>query len=97
MTTLASSAFTVTVGSAYWIKAKISGSTLQAKIWLDGTGEPAYTLSATDSTYASGGIGIVGQASANLKFDHFLATDGSGGGPVVMPPNYGYFPKTLIW
>jgi hypothetical protein len=77
LTSLNSSAFTVTVGNAYWIKSKISGSTIQAKMWLDGTSEPAYSLSATDATYSSGGIGIVGRADGgNLQFDHFLATDG---------------------
>lgn len=95
LTSLASSAFPVTATSAYWVKAKISSGTIQAKIWLDGTGEPAYSLSASDSTYTSGGIGVIGNASANLKFDHFLATDGAAGG-AVMPPNY--FPKSyMIW
>lgn len=72
------SAFTVTVGTAVWIRGQINGSTLMGKIWT--TSEPgSWTISSSvgTNTISSGGFGVVGAANSNLKFDSFTATDGS--------------------
>ena len=45
----------------YWIRFRIEGSLLRAKIWQDGTAEPSgWTLETIDDTYASGRAGILG-------------------------------------
>lgn len=74
------SSFTPVVGNSYWVRGQINGSTLMGKIWADGSGEPGtWTISASVGTHtiASGGIGVVGAANSNLKFDNFSATDGT--------------------
>jgi prepilin-type N-terminal cleavage/methylation domain-containing protein len=45
---------TLTPGTAYYGRFYLVGTTLQAKYWAAGTAEPAWMLTATDSTYASG-------------------------------------------
>ncbi|SRR5579871_2823585 len=59
-TTLTSSAFTTNTGTKYWLRGRVQGTNLRAKVWLDGTSEPGgWTLSTTDSSIsAASGFGI---------------------------------------
>lgn len=71
------SAFTVTVGSAYHVRGQINSGTLMGKIWLDGSAEPgSWTISASvgTNTITTGGYGILGNANNNLKFDNFIVS-----------------------
>jgi hypothetical protein len=81
-TDLFTTAFTVTAGSLYWIRFRAIGTHLAAKVWADGSGEPAsFTLSGTDSSItAAGGFGLTINASSTgttWDFDSFTVTDGT--------------------
>lgn len=53
-------AITHAINTFYWIKLNFSAGVLQAKGWLDGTGEPGYQLTATDLTAVLQKPGTVG-------------------------------------
>lgn len=86
---------TLTVGSWYWIRFQLVGSTLRVKLWADGTGEPStWALSVVDTTYASGtGVGVHGRANAgntnlpSVLWDDFSATVTAVGLPIVVTPS----------
>src|SRR6266568_4634402 len=76
---IASTAFTANAGTFYWLRATVQGSTLQAKIWQDGSGEPGtWTLTATDTSISGpGGFGIsvlLGASGNTDTFDNFSMT-----------------------
>lgn len=86
-TSLVSATFSWSAGTSYTIRFQYgvaTSTTLRAKIWQTGTGEPgSWTVSITDSTLsAGGGFGIcmapVNGSSGDL-FDTFSATDGATG------------------
>lgn len=56
VTPTTNTAFTaMTLGTVYWVRFQINGTTLQAKIWADGSTEPgAFQFVATDSSITSG-------------------------------------------
>jgi hypothetical protein len=61
---------TYTAGADYKTKISVIGSLIKAKVWLASAAEPnAWTLEATDDTYASGGIDIslLSGATANNR------------------------------
>jgi pectate lyase len=79
-TTLVSAPATVSVGAWHTVRLEAFGSTLRG--FLGG----AEVLSATDSTFASGRIGL-GTLYASATFDDVLVTDVPGpGGPPPPPP-----------
>ncbi|WP_377271933.1 hypothetical protein [Peterkaempfera sp. SMS 1(5)a] len=56
-------------GTTYWLRFQAIGSTLQAKSWPDGTPEPEWQISATDTSLTSAGSllvwSMVGASSTN--------------------------------
>lgn len=77
-TLLAKASYTATAGKGYYVKGRISSGVLYGKIWADTASEPgSWMLTANTTTITSGGYGVLGAASNNLKFDHFTATDGT--------------------
>ncbi|ONI84001.1 pectate lyase [Saccharothrix sp. ALI-22-I] len=95
LTTLASAPATVTVGTWYTLRLEVFGSTLRG--FLDGT----QVVTATDTTFASGRIGLASYYAA-ASFDDVLVTDVAGpGGPTTStttttttPPQPGTCPTT---
>lgn len=56
---------TLEAGDYAWLRARVSGTTLNARIWKDGDSEPdAWQLTTTDATLADGALGYLVQASA---------------------------------
>src|SRR5579871_1037587 len=87
-TGLASGSFTVTANTYYWFKLLCSGSSLFAKIWADGSAEPAaWTLTATDTSITSGGYGVLANTNSGtgISFDHFSASDPTGAATYTLP------------
>ncbi len=67
------------INSYWWIRAVVSGSTLQARAWADGQSEPgAYQFTATDSSIsAAGQYGLSTYAGTLVNFDSLTITDNS--------------------
>jgi hypothetical protein len=88
-TTLASTAFSGSNNTYYWIRFSAFGNLLAAKIWQDGSTEPAaWTLSIADATFSSGQYGVRGAVPAGVTVSFFSVEvdsvprnicDGSGG------------------
>lgn len=71
-----SGAFTMTVGTFYWFRFRCQGTTIEGKVWQDGTNEPgSWTVSTTDSSLASGGFALLGNTGtgSGVQYDHFTA------------------------
>lgn len=81
--TIATTPWTPTVGTFYWIRFDVQGSTLQARFWQDGTSEPStWNLTVTDTTYASAGsagLYAFGSTATGVQFDSFTV------GPLSAP------------
>lgn len=75
-TTLATVPFSATAGTAYSIRFRIVGTTLNAKAWATGSAEPSnWMTTATDSSLSSGQCGLRIQSfSATTTITSFLAT-----------------------
>lgn len=76
--TLASAVFSYSAGTAYNMRVLQIGSTILAKVWLGSSAEPsAWTVSATDSSFASGkfGCGTDTVVATNSTFNNFIITD----------------------
>ncbi len=59
--------FTFTVGTYYWARMQIEGSSLRFKLWQDGTTEPTIWLAdTTDTAFASAGYAAIGAQVAGL-------------------------------
>jgi hypothetical protein len=75
--TVAGASFSVAAGVKHWIRFRVQGTTLQAKIWLDGTSEPAaWTVTGTDASLGSGACGLRAATTSNTAqsvFSSFLA------------------------
>lgn len=75
--------FTMTPGTAYWFRLRISkesGVNLLGKIWQDGTAEPPAWVTTTSDTAVtgSGGFAVLGNtnvSSTGILFDNFMAAD----------------------
>ena len=84
--TLAETTQTWASGTAYKVRFKAVGSTLQAKIWTGSTEPPAWTFTATDTAYGSGRSALTidnwdsGQAK-NVTFDDYT---------LALPADIGY-------
>ncbi len=75
--TLRSTSVAGNAGSFYWLHFRIVGTSLYGNMWQNGLSEqPGWLLTVTDSTFASGGIGIScslnGTGSSTDKFDSLL-------------------------
>jgi hypothetical protein len=80
-TILGFQSFSFTINTFYWLAFRLTGSTLQAKAWQDGTTEPTtWNLTRTDTTYTGAGpFGIFSNPSSfttGIKFDSFFVQDG---------------------
>ncbi|GAC1619191.1 MAG: hypothetical protein NVS4B7_11470 [Ktedonobacteraceae bacterium] len=75
-TFVATAAFSAKAGTAYTIRFQVTGSTLNAKVWVKGTTEPSnWTITASDTSLASGYCGIrVLTQSGTATFTSFKAT-----------------------
>jgi hypothetical protein len=63
-----------------WMRLYINGTTLRAKVWLDGDDEPAsWQIDTTDSAHASGYVGVY--SSYDSYFDWFGVGTGGDGVP----------------
>lgn len=78
--------FTVSTNTNYWLKLRIVGSNLYAKVWAASGSEPStWTLTATDSTYTSAGrYGLIAGPTATgqtISYSNYqLSTVQTGGG-----------------
>jgi CSLREA domain-containing protein len=85
-------------GTSWWIRLRALGTTISAKFWRDGTTEPAaWTVSATDSYWASGvpaaGVYSGSTSSPTTSFDNLDVTDLNSSSPPPPPTVPG--PPTL--
>lgn len=79
-TDLFTTSFTVSTATYYWVRFRIVGSNLYARVWADGGSEPGtWTLTGTDSSITgSGGFGLTINANntnSTWDFDSFTVTD----------------------
>lgn len=100
ITSLGTFNFTVSASSSYWVRGVAQGTTISAKIWLDGNAEPGSPqVSVTDASFSSGQYGVLGKASTNEQFDQFTVTDNQAA--ATNTPNYmsgGYGQNAfMIW
>jgi hypothetical protein len=82
-TNLFTASFTQTANTYYWLRFRCVGSSLYAKVWADGSGEPAsWTISGTDTSItATGNFGLhtnSGSSTTTWDFDSFTVTDSVG-------------------
>lgn len=57
-------------GEYAWLRARVSGTTLNARIWKDGDSEPgSWQLTTTDATLADGALGYAVQAGFSVARD----------------------------
>ncbi len=93
-TQLAAVAFTATVGTFYWLRFRVTGTILLAKVWQDGTAEPpGWTIQTSDASLAAGaGFGICGSAATAtaIQCDSFFVTDYIDGEPYVLSTALAY-------
>ena len=86
-TNLATSAsFAPAVNTWYWLRFRVNGTTLQAKLWLEGDVEPSsWTLSTTDSSISAAGWVGVGNftASGTRDIDFFSVGTNGDTAPLV--------------
>jgi hypothetical protein len=76
LTQLGTVAFTTVAGSFYWVRFRVTGSSLMARVWLNGNTEPTtWLLTLTDTSVSKAGRGGLGVAMNNgtniAKFDNF--------------------------
>jgi hypothetical protein len=75
-TLLTGGSFTWAVNTDYWIRVERTGTTIRARAWADGAGEPGtWAFSNTDATYSSGVIGLFAR---NLNGDKIFKRVGVG-------------------
>lgn len=71
--------FTPTNGTFYWLRARCQGTTIEFKVWQDGTSEPSsWTESYTSSSQnVAGNVGLYGfgHTSNSVKFDTYSVDD----------------------
>jgi RHS repeat-associated protein len=87
-TSLAATTTDLLSDTAYWIRFRVAGTTLSARIWQDGTAEPTtWTVSVTDSSIT--GPGRAGMRAygdgTRWNSDHFAFGSLDGGGPTDTP------------
>src|SRR5581483_11725046 len=78
-TTLATGSVTFTLNTWYTLSLQVSGSTLRATV------NGGSALTATDTQFASGQIGVA-TFNASARFDDVAVTDGAGPSPSVTTP-----------
>ena len=72
--------------TAWWIRFRISGTSIKIKIWETLSAEPArWLIETTDSTLSSGGWVGVGCYSTEQTVDYIAAETSSGSWPIPVP------------
>ncbi len=69
-----SGAAMLTNNTFYWFRLRCVGTTIEGRVWQDGTTEPGtWLLTTTDSSIASGGFALLANTSSasGISFDHF--------------------------
>jgi hypothetical protein len=68
-TAITNGVFSVTSGTWCWVRFRVNGSTVQARVWADGDSEPGtWQCSATDTTYATAGhVGAIKGANTSTQ------------------------------
>lgn len=82
VTDLASATFNTTASVYYWLRVRVTGSSLFFRLWTDGTTEPtSWTVSVTDASITGAGrFGLFAVMTATthvVTYDHFVLTDAS--------------------
>jgi len=78
-TNLATFGFTASTSTKYWIKFKVVGTTLEAKVWVEGGSEPgSWQATVTDSSFSSGKEGIRFGVGNGVTANLFAFYGGSG-------------------
>lgn len=72
-----------TTGGDLYVRLSLDGSTLKVKSWAASGSEPNWVLQVTDSTYASGNLGVSGSAGTVYVYWLGVGTDGDA------PPSAG--------
>ena len=85
---VSSTAYSITSGTFYWLRAELQGTNVSYKVWPDGTTEPsAWTWSGTSATItAAGTMGLYGyaQSGSEVEYDSFsVAPLGVASGPTA--------------
>lgn len=62
----------------YNVAFRVTGTTLRAKVWADGGTEPGWMLTTTDSSIASGGIGLVWTLASEIAEVHYFSCATNG-------------------
>lgn len=77
----------ITPTSWYWIRFRLSGSSLYGKIWADGYNEPSsWTVTHTDATLSSGRVGLGSNHTTSDSYcDWFAAETNSESWPIPAP------------
>ncbi len=80
-TTLGTATVTLSANTFYWLRLSVIGTTIQGKMWADGTSEPStWTIaSVTDTSLTSGLFGFytkLNLTSDIVTFDSYTVTDG---------------------
>lgn len=86
-----SASLSLIAGNWYWMRLEVTGTTVRARVWADGSAEPTtWGVSSSDSNIVSGGLGfgIYGTNTYNLDWIG-IGTDGHPA-PTV-PQNAGQF------
>jgi hypothetical protein len=81
-----------------WLRFRVQGTSLKAKIWYDGDAEPAsWDIEVTDSSVSAGwvGAGISFGASNTSYFDFFAAETTSASWPIPVPYSLEHFSLNL--
>jgi len=78
VTDLASVAKTLTLGTFYNVVFRVTGTRLWARVWADGGVEPGWALTTTDSSLATGGVGLVWTLSSEIAEVHYFSCATNG-------------------
>jgi hypothetical protein len=69
-------------GQWYWMRFRAQGTTLQVRVWPDGTPEPTtWTYSGTSASIAAGSVGVYTYEPNTVDFDVFSVATGGGTAP----------------
>jgi len=97
--TLSTPAFTA--GTWYWVRLRVNGTAIKAKVWLDGTAEPAsWSSEVTDSAVAAAGwVGVGAFQASGIRDFGYVAIGTNGDSPAfitVNPRLYQAAAETLV-
>ena len=79
---------TLDPGVWYWIRFRASGTALKAKVWVDGTAEPAWGVQVSDANLTAGSAGVYAYEPNTVDYDafSFAGQGGTAATPSAGPP-----------